>query len=314
MKMMKFKRFEGLIAAPFTAMDKAGNINTGIVPEYYNMLKKNSVSGAFINGSTGEGASLTQKEKQRHAEKWADCFKTDGSVRVINLVGGTSLRECIENAVMSHEAGIPAIAVLAPYYFKPASVDSLAEFVATIGESVPDMALYFYHIPVLTGVNFPMINFLRKISVMAPNFVGIKYTHEDFMDFLSCLNYEGGAYEMLWGRDESLLAALALGARGTVGSTYNYAAPLYNKLIKAYYEGDVTEARKLQQLAISMISLLGKYGGMGTGKAFMRYIGMDCGEFRLPVTNMDDKMYNAFAGEVRLLGIEDLMSVIPRPS
>jgi N-acetylneuraminate lyase len=278
------------------------------------LLKRNGVAGAFINGSTGEGVSLTQKEKQLHAEKWAECYRTDGSVRVINLVGGTSLRECIENALISYDAGISAIAVLAPYYFRPASEDYLAEFVAGVAESVPEMAVYFYHIPVLTGVNFPMINFLSKISVMAPNFVGIKFTHEDFMDFLSCLNYEGGAYEMLWGRDESLLAALALGARGAVGSTYNYAAPLYNKLIKAYHEGDIAEARKLQQLSISMISLLGKYGGMGTGKAFMRYIGLDCGKFRLPVRNMDDKMYNEFAGDVRNLGIEDLMSVIPRSS
>jgi len=307
--MVKFKRFEGLVAAPFTAMDKAGNINTEMVPEYYNFLKKNGVVGAFINGSTGEGVSLTQKEKQLHTEKWAECFKTDGSVRVINLVGGTSYKESIDNAIMSFEAGISAIAVLAPYYFRPASEDYLAEFVARIGESVPDMALYFYHIPVLTGVNFPMINFLRKISGMLPNFAGIKYTHEDFMDFLSCMNYEDEAYEMLWGRDENLLAALALGARGAVGSTFNYAAPLYNKLIKAYYDGDMTEARKLQQLSINMITLLGKYGGIGTGKAFMKYIGMDCGEFRLPVRNMDKKMLQVFNDDVRSLGIDKLMSL-----
>jgi N-acetylneuraminate lyase len=307
--MKKFKRFEGLVAAPFTAMDKAGNINTDLVPEYYNFLKKNGVVGAFINGSTGEGVSLTQKEKQLHAEKWAECYKKDGSVSVINLVGGTSCRECIENAVMSYEAGIPAIAVLAPYYFKPAGIDYLAEFVAKVAESVPEMALYFYHIPVLTGVNFPMIEFLRKISGMVPNLTGIKYTHEDFMDFLSCLNFNNGAYEMLWGRDENLLAALALGAVGAVGSTYNYAAPLYNSLIKAYREGNMTEARKLQQLSINMITLLGKYGGMGTGKAFMKYVGLDCGEFRLPVKNMDNKAYSLFAEDVKTLGIDELFSV-----
>lgn len=307
--MKKFKRFEGLVAAPFTAMDKSGNVNTDMVPEYYNFLKKNGVVGAFINGSTGEGVSLTQKEKQLHAEKWAECFKEDGSVGVINLVGGTCYRECIENAVMSYEAGIPAIAVLAPYYFKPSGIDYLAEFVANIGESVPKMALYFYHIPVLTGVNFPMTDFLRKISGMLPNFAGIKYTHEDFMDFLSCTNFNEGAYEILWGRDENLLAALALGAKGAVGSTYNYAAPLYNRLIKAYQEGNMTEARKLQQLSINMITLLGKYGGMGTGKAFMRYTGLDCGEFRMPVKNVDKKMYAAFAEDVRQLGIDHLMSV-----
>jgi len=307
--MKKHKRFEGLIAAPFTAMDKAGNLNTDMVPEYYNLLRKNGVVGAFINGSTGEGVSLTQKEKQIHAEKWAECYKSDGTVRIINLVGGTSYKECIENAVISYQAGISAIAVLGPYYFKPADENYLAEFVAKIGESVPEMAVYYYHIPVLTGVNIPMARFINKISEMLPNFVGIKYTNEDFMDFMTCLNYNGGAYEMLWGRDENLLPSLAIGAKGAVGSTYNYAAPLYNELIRAYNEGRIDEARRLQNLSIKMISLLGKYGGMGTGKAFMKYIGLDCGEFRLPVKNPDAIAYSLFEKDVKALGIDNLLSV-----
>jgi N-acetylneuraminate lyase len=61
-----------------------------------------------------------------------------------------------------------------------------------------------------------------------------------------------------------------------------------------------------------MISLLGKYGGIATGKAFMRYIGMDCGEFRLPVGNMDIKMFELFSAEVRELGIDGLLSKVQR--
>jgi N-acetylneuraminate lyase len=307
--MIKHKRFEGLVAAPFTAMDKAGDINLDMVPEYYNLLRKNGVVGAFINGSTGEGVSLTQKEKQKHTEKWAECYKSDASVRIINLVGGTSYKECIENAIISYQAGVSAIAVLGPYYFKPADENYLAEFVARVGESVPDMAVYYYHIPVLTGVNIPMARFIVKISGMLPNFAGIKYTHEDFMDFMSCLNYKDGAYEMLWGRDENLLPSLAIGAKGAVGSTYNYAAPLYNELIRAYNNGNQEEARRLQNLSIKMISLLGKYGGMGTGKAFMKYIGLDCGEFRMPVKNPDAKAYSLFEKDLKDLGIDNLLSV-----
>ncbi len=115
---------------------------------------------------------------------------------------------------------------------KPQDENYLAEFVAKVGEAVPEMPLYYYHIPVLTGVNIPMSRFIVKISGMLPNFVGIKYTHEDFMDFMTCLNYKEGAFDMLWGRDENLLPSLAAGARGAVGSTYNYAAPLYNQIIR----------------------------------------------------------------------------------
>jgi N-acetylneuraminate lyase len=291
-------------------MDKNGNLNAGMIPEYYDFLQKNGVIGAFINGSTGEGPSLTLNEKQIQAARWADCLKAGGKVKIINLVGGTSYQECIENAVFSQEIGLSAIAILPPYYFKPADETRLAEFVARIGESVNDMPVYFYHIPLLTGVNMPMIGFLKKITGMLPNFAGIKYTQEDFMDFLLCLNYENGKYDLLWGRDECLLSAIVLGCKGAVGSTYNYAAPLYLAMMEAFGKGDLELARKLQLLSISIVSLLGKYGGIATGKAFMKYAGLDCGKFRSPVKNMTDEMYAEFADDVRQLKIDHWFSRI----
>jgi len=306
--MFTFKKYEGLVAAPFTPMDKKGNLNLSLVPQYYNLLGKNGVGGAFINGSTGEGASLTQREKQLQASEWALCLKNEGKVRVINLVGGTSYSECIENAIFSQELGLSAIALLPPYYFKPSNDDQLAEFVTRVGETVPKMPVYFYHIPVLTGVNIPMFGFLKKISGMLPNFTGIKFTQEDFMDFFSCLNFKNRNYDLLWGRDECMLSALVLGCRGAVGSTYNYAAPLYHSLIRSFNTGDLDEARKLQQKSIDVIRLLGKYGGMATGKAFMKYIGMDCGKFRSPVYNMTDPMYSDFVKDVKLLKMEKYFS------
>jgi N-acetylneuraminate lyase len=305
---MKIQKYEGLVAAPFTPMDKDGNINYDMIKPYYDFLEKNGVVGAFINGSTGEGPSLTQKEKQLQAENWAGCLRSGGKVRVINLVGGTSYKECIENALFSFEIGISAIAIVAPYYFKPVDTDHLADFIARIGESVPQMSVYFYHIPSLTGVNLPMLTLLEKITSRLPNFTGIKYTHEDFADFLSCLNFCDGAFDILWGKDECLLPALSLGCKWSVGSTYNYAAPLYHDLIGAFNKGNLAEARRLQQISINMIGLSGKYRGIATGKAYMKYIGFDCGAFRSPIRNMTDEMYNEFVNDVRDMEMDHLLS------
>ena len=142
------------------------------------------------------------------------------------------------------------------------------------------------------------------------NFAGIKYTHEDFMDYLSCMRFANGKYDMLWGRDENMLSALVLGAKGAVGSTYNYAAPLYLSLIDAYNNHDFEKARALQQQSIDMIRLLGKYGGIATGKAYMKKIGMDCGAFRLPVSNMSDEQFKLFSADVEALGFSDYASKI----
>lgn len=184
----------------------------------------------------------------------------------------------------------------------------LAQACMEVASAVPDLPFYYYHIPVLTGVNFPMIDLLKEISDKIPNFKGIKYTHEDFMDFLSCLQFKDGKYDMLWGRDENMLPALAVGAKGAVGSTFNYAAPLYYKLIDAFNKGKLEDARILQQKSINMIELLGKYGGIAAGKAYMKLIGLDCGEFRLPVKNMSSSDFDLFKKDVDQLGFNSFCS------
>lgn len=300
----------GLIAAPFAPMDNKGEVVYDKIPAYVELLEKNKVVGAFINGSTGEGVSLSQKEKMQITEEWVKAASVKKELKIINLMGGTSYKECIDNANHSAECGADAIALLAPYYFKPGSAGQLAEFCARVAEAVPGTPFYFYHIPVLSGCYVPMYDFLKEASGMIPNLAGIKYTHEDFMDFLSCLHYADGKYDMLWGRDENLLSALVLGARGGVGSTFNYAAPLYYRLIDAFDNGDLANARKLQQKSIDMIRLLGKYGGIATGKAYMRYIGFECGEFRLPVKNMSQEAYKAFGKDVVELQMQELFSTL----
>jgi N-acetylneuraminate lyase len=302
------KKFEGLIAAPFAPLSANGEVMYDLIEGYYDFLEKNGVVGAFINGSTGEGVSLSQNEKMKIVEGWTRRSKEKKSMKVISLVGGTSYVECIESAIHAREQGIDGIALLAPFYFKPAGAGQLAEFVSKVAEQVPGLPVYFYHIPVLSGCYVPMIEFLKEAAPFIPNLAGIKYTHEDFMDFLSCINFMGGKYEMMWGRDENMLSALVLGTRSAVGSTFNYAAPLYLQLIEAFDNGNFEAARKLQQRSIDMIMLLGKYGGIATGKAYMKYIGFDCGSFRSPVKNAWIENYENFSEDVKKLQMEQFFS------
>ncbi|NLU90497.1 dihydrodipicolinate synthase family protein [Chitinophaga sp. Ak27] len=299
---MTIQHLSKLIAAPFTPMHEDGRLHMELIPEYYQLLKKNGVVGAFINGSTGEGVSLTAKEKMVVVSAWADATRDDPDFKVMTLLGGTSLEDCKAQARHAREEGLFAVSLTAPSYFKPVTVNALAECCMEVAAVVPDMPFYYYHIPVLTGVGFAMLDLLKALHGKMPNLAGIKYTHEDFMDYQSCLNFQNGRYDMLWGRDENLLAALMLGAKGTVGSTYNYAAPLYYGMMDATNTGDLEQARRLQQQSIDMIRLLGKYGGIATGKAYMKMIGLDCGGFRLPVKNMDAAQFEAFRKEVLEMG------------
>ena len=308
---MNRQKLQGLIAAPFTPLKADGSLNLSVIPDYYEMLKANGVTGAFICGSTGEGVSMTTNEKKAVAEAWASCTKSNPDFKVMTLLGGTSLADCKELARHAKDIGLYAVSFTAPFYFKPASVQALADCCKAIADEVPGMPFYYYHIPVLTGVGFSMYDLLQAVDGSIPNFAGIKYTHEDFMDFLSCLHSQDGKYDMLWGRDENMLSALVLGTKGAVGSTFNYAAPLYYNLIDAFNSGDLKKAQCLQQQSIDMIRLMGKYGGIATGKAYMKLLGLDCGGFRLPVKNMGAEQFKKFQDDVESLDFRSFCSRVP---
>jgi N-acetylneuraminate lyase len=305
---MKIEHLQGLIAAPFTPFHSNGKLDINLIPAYYAFLKQNCITGAFINGSTGEGVSITLQEKKAVAQAWANCSNRDPDFKVMVFLGGTCLADCIDLAKHAYDIGLYAVSMTAPFYFKPANVDMLAQACIQVAESVPNMPFYYYHIPVLTGVNLPMFDLVQALDGKLPNFAGIKYTHEDFMDFQSCMSYKDGKYDMLWGRDENMLSALVLGAKGAVGSTFNYAAPLYYDLIDAFNTNDLVKARALQQKSINMIRLLGKYGGISVGKAYMKVVGLDLGEFRLPVKNMSADQFELFKKDVESLNFEDFKS------
>lgn len=302
-KMVHIKKITGLVAAPFTPMHPNGELNLDLIPEYARFLAQNGVKGAFIGGSTGEGVSLSFPEKMALLQAWGATSEPD--LQKIMLIGGTSQAESILLAKEAARQRFDAVAVLAPYYFKPANVELMAQFCIGIGEAVPDIGLYFYHIPALTGANLSMIDFLACIDGRLPNFLGIKYTHNDLMDYRRCLLFGDGKYDILWGWDEIFLAAMAMGARGAVGSTFNYAAPVYQHLMAAFDAGDLDRARAMQDQSIAIVKLLGKYGGIATGKAFMRAVGLECGQFRLPIANMTDAQYQNFQADLAAISFYD---------
>ncbi|MVM40362.1 dihydrodipicolinate synthetase [Spirosoma sp. HMF3257] len=307
--MSHIPKTEGLVAAPFTPMHADGQLNLDLIPQYAQFLVQNDIKGAFVGGSTGEGVSLSFPEKLELIEAWGKV--EEPSLTKIMLVGGTSVEESKLLAQASARAGFQAVAVLAPFYFKPANVELLAQFCIQIGEAAPELGLYFYHIPALTGANLSMIDFLACIDGRLPNFYGIKYTHNDLMDFRQCVQFGNQKYDILWGWDEIYLAAMAMGARGAVGSTFNYAAPLYYELMAAFAAGDLAKARQLQDKSIAIVRILGKYGGIATGKAFMRATGLDCGGFRLPIANIPAEKYPHFLDDLHAIDFFAYASQIP---
>ena len=300
-KQINMKRFKGMITAPFTGFTDNGGVDLQKVALQQQYYKDNNIKGVFICGSTGEAPSLTMEEKKSLFKEWAK-YRTD-DFAVIAFLGGTSVKECSELARYAQECELDAVAVTAPYYFKPSSVDALCEFCRQVALATPDMPFFYYHIPCLTGVNFSMYELLQKMDVVIPNLAGLKYTFENLMDYQLCLNFKDRKYNIMWGRDEMLLSALVLGAEAYVGSTYGYNAPVYTAIIDHFNKGEWQQAADLQLTANKLIEMLGKYGN-GCGKAFMKLAGMDLGPTRSPLNQMNDEQIKALRADLDLLSFD----------
>lgn len=261
-----------------------GSLNLDMIPQLANGLAANGVRGAFICGTTGEGFSLTTQERMQVAERWVQAAPK--ALKVIVHVAHNSLGESERLAAHAEQVGAAAIASVGPTFFRPPTLDQLVDFCAPVAAAAPKLPFYYYHMPAMTGVNPPMTDFLQAAAKRIPTLAGIKFTDENLMSYTQCLNLDEGRFNILFGRDEILLAALALGATGAVGSTYNYMAPVYHKVIAAFQAGDMAEARRWQKLSIDIIAVMIRHGGLPANKVIMGLIGLDCGPVRPPLRNL----------------------------
>lgn len=274
-------KIKGLIAATFAAYNIDGSINLSIIPAIVDKMIEDGLTGVFICGTNGEGPNLTIDERMQIAEAYVKA--ANKRILVLVHVGHSSIAECRKLAAHAEQIGADAISSVAAFYFKPNSVKNLVACIAEIASAAPNTPFYYYNIPTLTGVAMDMVDFLEQAEKAIPNLAGIKYTASTLHEYQACLAYKNGKYDILFGFDEMLLPALAVGAKGAIGSTYTFAAPLYLKVMELYEQGRADEAAAMQLNSVNMVRCLVKYPPIPAQRAIMKMEGFELGNCRLPL-------------------------------
>ena len=278
-------KLQGLVAATHTPFHPDGSLNLAIVERQAQHLLATGVKTAFIGGTTGESQSLSVEERLALATRWAEVIR-GSALRLIVHVGSNCLADARTLAAHAQTINATAISAFAPSYFKPKSLDLLIACCADIAAAAPALPFYYYDIPSMTGVAFPMSEFLATAPARIPTLTGIKFTNADLMAYQPCLAAADGRFDIPFGSDEFLLAALSLGATSAVGSTYNFAAPIYHRLLAAFAKGDLPAARVEQYRSVELVALLARFGYMPAAKTVMSFLGVDVGPARLPHGNL----------------------------
>ncbi|XP_029474134.1 N-acetylneuraminate lyase [Rhinatrema bivittatum] len=301
------KRFHGLVAATVTPMTESGEINLSVIGQYVDYLSKvQGIKSVFVNGTTAEGLSLSTEERKQLAEEWVK--QARGKLdHVIIHVGSLCLKEAQEMAAHAAAIKADAISVVAPSFLKPSSKDALVSFLRDVAAAAPNVPFYYYHIPRLTGITAIRVeDLLVGIKSEIPTFQGVKFSDTDLLDFGQCVHkYENEQFTFLYGVDEQLLGALAMGAHGAVGSSYNYIGKTTKEMLDAFEHGDLEKAKKIQFLVQEFFSYVIGHGfTIAETKAILSVASaIPMGPPRLPLQKSSNEYLTKIIALMKSLGL-----------
>ncbi|MFD1801004.1 dihydrodipicolinate synthase family protein [Mixta tenebrionis] len=276
-------KLTGLIAAPHTPFDANGEVNYPVIDRIAEHLISQGVKGAYVCGTTGEGIHCSVEERKKIAERWVAA--SQGQLSITLHTGALSIADALELSRHAETLDIFATSVIGPCFFKPSTVDDLVEYCRIIAAAAPSKGFYYYHSG-MSGLSLDMEQFLLAAAHKIPNLSGMKFNSSDMYEYQRCLRVNNGQFDIPFGVDEFLPAGLACGAVGAVGSTYNYAAPLYHRLIDSFRQGNHQDVAACMDKVIAIIRVLVQYGGVAAGKLAMQLHGIDVGDPRRPLRPM----------------------------
>ncbi|MCB1129076.1 MAG: dihydrodipicolinate synthase family protein, partial [Verrucomicrobiae bacterium] len=94
------------------------------------------------------------------------------------------------------------------------------------------------------------------------------------------------------------------------GSTYNFAAPIYHRLMQAFAGGDLETARAEQERSVRLVQTIARYGYMAAAKAVMGMVGVECGPVRLPLRALDPAQAKTLREDLERVGFFDWIQLV----
>ncbi|MCS3434340.1 dihydrodipicolinate synthase family protein [Klebsiella sp. BIGb0407] len=284
------EKLTGLIAAPHTPFNADSSVNYPVIDQIAEHLVAQKVTGVYVCGTTGEGIHCSVEERKKIAERWVKA--SQGKLSITLHTGALSIADSLELSRHAETLDIFATSVIGPCFFKPGNVEDLVEYCRINAEAAPSKGFYYYHSG-MSGLSIDMEQFLLLAGERIPNLTGMKFNSSDMYEYQRCLRVNNGQFDIPFGVDEFLPAGLACGATGAVGSTYNYAAPLYHRLIDSFNRGDMKDVAACMDKVIAIIRVLVQYGGVAAGKVAMQLHGIDAGDPRRPLRPMTSEQKKA---------------------
>ncbi|KAK9298538.1 hypothetical protein QLX08_008136 [Tetragonisca angustula] len=297
--------FRGLLAPVLTPFnnDSTRTLNLSVIPQYANHLANKKVNGVLVNGTSGEGPSMSTNERKLVAEAWANAVRTTKQHLMIQ-VGGASLPDVLELAKHAESIKADSILCLPELYFKPSTPEQLKDYLRLVGSAAPNTPLLYYHIPIFTNVNVHMGQFLESLNDEIPTFVGIKFTSPNLQEGARALRANNNRFVVFLGNNELMDAACAIGMNSFIITSLSMFPELTVEAFTAGNAGNLSKARETQQRLTNVLTSIGKYGTfIETMKAAMSLLtNINPGPPRVPQQPLSAEAVASMAKDLQSLG------------
>ena len=271
-----------LIVASITPFDGQDQINEQAVKQLWDRNLAEGADGFFIGGSSGECFLLSERERIHTYELGAQYLDR---AEIFAHVGAIRTAEAVTYAKEARALGIQNIAATPPFYFG-FSAKEVANYYYDIASAAGAPVLY-YNIPSSTHRELdpanPEIRELLKSGAIG----AVKHTNLNLyqMERIRNVNPQIKCYG---GFENCMVAFLAFGCDGFIGSNFNFMLPQYRKVMELYLNRQDDEARRLQAECNSILDVVLKNGLCASLKYIAGKQGIDAGNVRRPMLPLNE--------------------------
>lgn len=279
MKPIIFKGCGTALATPF---DKNG-INFKVFEEMIENQIKNNVDALIVCGTTGESATMTEKER-----KDAIKFVVDIAKKRVPVIAGTGSNNTIQAISMTkyaEEVGCDACLVVTPYYNKTTQAGLVAHYKA-IAESTK-LPIILYSVASRTGVNILPETCLELSKI--PNIVAIKEASGNISQIAKIKQLCKDNLNIYSGNDDQVIPIISVGGIGVISVLSNVAPKYVHDMCMKFFDGNLKDSLEMQLKALDLISALFSEVNPIPVKHALKLAGLDFGIPRLPLVELTDK-------------------------
>lgn len=268
----------GVIPALLTPFTPQGEVDLPKIRPYIDWMVASGVDALFANGTTGEGPMMSDAQRRQTAEAVVEAAA--GRLPVLLMTGAITTAETIALTRHAQQIGAAGAVVVAPWYF-PLDEAALEAHFAAVAEAVPELSLYLYNIPANTR-NPISPESAGRLADRYPHIRGVKDSSkelESIQRFVAALP----GRSVIAGSDALLLDGLLVGGKGVASAVAAVFPDVMVAIHRAYQAGDIAEARRLQDRANQVRSLLKRGPYLHPYKLALTWRGVDLGTVCSPL-------------------------------